>query len=256
METVERWTDFKWCLLLSVCTVFAYGATGVVCALMTWFRTWDQADVMCVADNAVLILITLAASILVFTSPVGMSGALLNSRPILAVYTLLLWPALRATFSLDHKLNLPRSRYCTPLGRLLIQDSLRCCGFYSTLHAATPSTQCYPRTSLPGCKGKLYRLERADLALVWSTVFSRVPLHLLNVLVALLCANHVTARFGKGIAPKGYRLTSLDILMGMKELDVRPAERPALSRASSSGVCREDREDRVPFLAYEGHQYS
>ncbi|KAJ6622709.1 hypothetical protein B0H10DRAFT_1909806 [Mycena sp. CBHHK59/15] len=274
METVERWTGFKWCLLLSVCTVFAYGVTGLVCALMTWFRTWDQADVMYVADNDVLILITLAASILVFTSLVGMSGALLNSRPILAVYTLLLWPALvsivaigyvsykRTTFSLDHKLNLSWSQYYTPLGRLLIQDSLRCCGFYSALHEATPSKRCYPRTSLPGCKGKLYRFERANLALVWSTVFSLVPLHLLNVLAALLCANHVTARFGKGITPKGYRLTSLDvkvdaekILMGMKELDVRPVERPPLSRASSSGVFREDREDRVPFLAYEGHQY-
>ncbi|KAF8817046.1 hypothetical protein BYT27DRAFT_6941228 [Phlegmacium glaucopus] len=36
---VARWTTFKWCLLLSAMTVFAYGATGLICALMTWFKS-------------------------------------------------------------------------------------------------------------------------------------------------------------------------------------------------------------------------
>ncbi|KAJ7017642.1 hypothetical protein C8F04DRAFT_925848, partial [Mycena alexandri] len=86
---------------------------------------------------------------------------LLNSRPIIAVYTPLLWPAFaslvaigylaykRATFALDH------SQYYTPLGRLFIQDAVRCCGFYSALHEATPRKHCCPRTALSGCKGKL-----------------------------------------------------------------------------------------------------
>jgi hypothetical protein len=68
---------------------------------------------MCVADNDFLTLIALAGSLLVFASLVGLSGMLLNSRALLAVYTLLLWPAFvalvaigyvaykRATFSLD-----------------------------------------------------------------------------------------------------------------------------------------------------------
>lgn len=178
---------------------------------------------MYVADNDILTPITLAGSLLVFTSLVGLSGMLLNSRALLAVYTLLLWPASvalvaigyvahkRATFSLDRKLNLSWSQYYTPPGRLLIQDSLRCCGFYSPLHEATPSKRWYPRAALPGCKGRLYRFERANLALVWETVFSLVPLHLLNVLVALLCANHVTERFGRGVTPKEYRLTGVDV---------------------------------------------
>ncbi|KAJ7904853.1 hypothetical protein B0H13DRAFT_2233876 [Mycena leptocephala] len=252
MDSAEPWTGFKWCLLLSVCTVFAYGGAALLCALMTWFRTWDQADVMYIADTDILILITLAGSILVFISLVGLSGVLLNSRPILA----------RATFSLDHKLNMSWSQYYTPLGRLLIQDSLRCCGFYSALHEATPSKRCYPRTSLPGCKGKLYRFERANLALVWSTVFSLVPLHLLNVLVALLCANHVTETFGKGITPERYRLTSVDvqtdaekIMRGMR-LDVMPSKRRLSSGVSASVISREDTdgEDSLPFLSYEGQQ--
>ncbi|KAJ7505805.1 tetraspanin Tsp2 family [Mycena galericulata] len=275
-DAAEPWTGFKWCLLLSVCTVFVYGTAALVCALMTWFRTWDQADVMFVADNDILVLITLAGSILVFTALVGFSGVLLNSRPILAVYTLLLWPAFvsivaigyvgykRATFALDHKLNMSWSQYYTPLGRLLIQDALRCCGFYTALHEATPSARCYPRTALPGCKGKLYRFERANLAMVWSTVFALVPLHLLNLLIALLCANHVTETFGRGITPKMYRLTRGDvqadaekIMRGVRQLDGMSLERPELRRDTSGGTYREgvDGEDKVPFLSYEGHQY-
>lgn len=38
MNPVARWTVFKWCLLLSVLTVFAYGCTGLVCAILIWFR--------------------------------------------------------------------------------------------------------------------------------------------------------------------------------------------------------------------------
>jgi hypothetical protein len=237
---------------------------------------WDKADVMSVADGDILILITLAASILLFTSLVGMSGTLLNSRPILAVYTLLLWPALaallavgyisyhRATFSLDHKLNLSWSQYYTPLGRLLIQNSLHCCGFYSALHEATFSKRCYPRTSLPGCKGKLYRFDRENLAAIWMAVFSLVPLHLINILVALLCANHVTRTFGKGITPKRYRLSSEDVKADAERIlsgihgrgEVRPVVRPEYSRAGSSGVFREDREDRTALLKDEDHWYT
>ncbi|KAJ7201762.1 tetraspanin Tsp2 family [Mycena rebaudengoi] len=261
MGSTKPWTGFKWCLFFSVCTVFAYGTAGLVCALMTWFRTWGQADVMYVADNDVLILITLAASILIFTALVGMTGTLLNSRPILAVYTLLLWPAFaallvigytsykRSTFSLENKLNLSWSQYYTPLGRLLIQDSLHCCGYYNALHEATPSKRCYPRTMLPGCKGKLYRFESANLELVWSSVFSLVPLHLVNVLVALLCANHITYEFGKGITPEKYRLTSVDVKEDAKKL-LKVVGYPR----DSSAVYNEYAEDRLPLLQYESRE--
>ncbi|KAJ7258733.1 hypothetical protein B0H12DRAFT_1014784 [Mycena haematopus] len=270
IDTAESWTGFKWFLLFSVCTVFAYGAASLVCALMTWFHTWNHADVMYIADNDILILITLAGSLLIFTSLVGLSGVLLNSRSILAVYTVLLWPALisltaigyvaykRATFSLDRKLNLSWSQFYTPLGRLLIQDSLRCCGFYSPLHEATPSKRCYPRASLPGCKGKLYRFEAANLALVWSTVFSLVPLHLLNVLVALLCSNHVTDTFRRGITPKKYRLTSADAQADADKIIMRRMglEHQISPRVSASAIHDDgDGDDSIPFLSYTGQQY-
>ena len=34
-----RWTAFKCCLLLSATTVLAYGAIGLICALMTWSKS-------------------------------------------------------------------------------------------------------------------------------------------------------------------------------------------------------------------------
>ncbi|KAF5382695.1 hypothetical protein D9615_003074 [Tricholomella constricta] len=259
VDGVQAWTAFKWCLLLSVSSVFAYGAIGLVCAIMTWFRTWDKADVMSVADNDLLVIITLTASMLVFTALVGVCGVLLNSRPILATYAILMWPALvsllaigyvsyrRVTFSLDHKLDLSWSQYYTSFGRLLIQDSLHCCGFYNALHEGTPSSRCYPRSPLPGCKGKLYRFERDNLATIWSAAFSLSLLHILNIFVALLCANHLTRTFGRGITPKQYRLSGKDVRADadkiLRELGcskTHDSELPHMSTVSYQRGFRED----------------
>lgn len=226
---------------------------------------WSLADVMYVADGDVLILITLTSAVLIFTSLVGATGAFLNSRPILAIYTLLLWPALvcmlavgylsyrRYAFALDQKLNLAWSQYYTPLGRLLIQDSLQCCGYYSPLHDAIPSGTCYLRTPLPGCKGNLYRFERANLTTIWSVTFSLVLLHLFNIVAALLCANHLTTTFGKGITPKRYRLTCVDVKADAEKIrkSIRRGKavvRPEASRASTRISHREDRRFRETHL--------
>ncbi|KAF8921594.1 hypothetical protein CPB85DRAFT_1210700 [Mucidula mucida] len=255
MDNVRQWPGKKWSLLLSVLSVLSYGIVAMMYGLATWFRTWLHADVMYVADYDILVLLTLGASILMLTAIVGLSGVILNSRPILAVYTLLLWPALismlavgytaykRSTFSLDHKLSFSWSKYFTPLGRLLIQNALHCCGFYSPLHEAVPSRRCYPRTELAGCKGKLYRFERENLGIIWAATFSVVALHLLNIGVALLCSNHVTETFGKGITPRKYRLTEGDVKADAEKLV--HVVRPEYSRASSSLTFREDRKEAL-----------
>lgn len=224
---------------------------------MNFFRVktaWDHADVMFVADNDILILITIASSIVLFTAVLGLTGVLLNSRPILAVYTLLLWPALvsilaigytgykRSTFKLDRKLNFAWSQWYTDLGRLLIQDSLRCCGYYDVSHEATLSKRCYARSSLPGCKGKLYRFEKANLDKVWKVAFGVAGLHLVNVMVGLLCSGHVTERFGKGMMPKRYRLKMQDVMNDAEKIRKEGIiNRPDMTRASSSSVFREDK---------------
>lgn len=217
---------------------------------------WRYADVMYVADQDILILITVAGIILVFTSLLGITGALLNSRPILAVYALLLWPAFmsmlavgyasykRSTFALDHKLNFGWSQYYTSFGRVLIQNSLQCCGYNNALHEAAFSSRCYPRSPLPGCKGVFYRFEKENLGAIWAATFSTVPLHLINIMVSLLCSNHVTKTFGKGITPKQYRLSGADVKADAEKIAKRmklPVQ-PEISRASSTGVFREDRE--------------
>jgi hypothetical protein len=71
---------------------------------------------------------------------------------------------------------------------------------------ATFSKRCYPRTALPGCKGKLFRFEKEMLHQIAMTTFAIVPVHLFNIFVALLCANHVNRSFGKGLMPRQYRL--------------------------------------------------
>lgn len=84
----------------------------------------------------ILTVVTLAAFLCVFTGVVGLCGALLNSRPILAIYSFLLWPTLisilvvgytsykRANLRLDRKLNMAWSRYFDDLARLRLQNNV------------------------------------------------------------------------------------------------------------------------------------
>lgn len=245
MQNTEKWTVHKWCLLVSLLTVFSYGFVCLMCAVLTWlngescnssaraitsylglpllYLVWSQTSVVYTAANDVLILITLTGSILIFSSLIGAAGIILNSRPLLAAYAVLLWPGLmsmvtvgylaykRSTFALDHKLDSAWSEWYTSQGRLAIQDSLHCCGYYDALHEAIFNKRCYPRTLLPGCKGGLYQFEKRNLGTIWTVAFSLVPPQIANILIALLCANHVTRTFGEGITPARYRLKSADV---------------------------------------------
>lgn len=48
--------------------------------------------------------------------------------------------------------------------------------------------------------------QRKLLGLWFKVVFSLVPVQLLIMVAALLCSNHITYRFGKGMMPEAYRL--------------------------------------------------
>lgn len=296
-EYAGSWTTHKWFLFFSVLSVFIYSIIALVYSVLTWYQSkfpfsgffflyfyseyiynlncsdifiaWEHADVMLVTDYDVLILITLSACLLLFSALVGLTGTLLNSRPLLAIYALLLWPALvamlavgyvgfkRAAFALDRKLNRAWSQFYTDLGRAVIQDSLRCCGFTDPTHEATYTSLCYPRVSgRPGCKGPLLRFERANLDALWRAAFAAAPLHMMNIVIALLCANHVTKTFGKGIMPRRYRLRAGDVKRDARRLleyfaksgkDTmgEGARRPpgTVIRAGL-GCIREDREER------------
>ena len=222
---------------------------------------------MYTADSDILVYITVAASIQVFTCLVGLCGVTLNSRPILAVYCLLLWPCFislavvgyagykRTEFAMDKKLNLAWSQWYNPHDRLAIQTSLGCCGYYNPLHQAISSKRCFPRTTLPGCKARLYLFEKQNLKMVWSTTFSLVPLHILVICLSLLCSNHVTETFGKGILPKKYRLGMGDVQLEAESLghgQFRNGSvvigRPEESRMGITKMLREDRGEVAPIF--------
>ena len=143
---------------------------------------------------------------------------MLNNRAFLAVYTFLLWACLalmvapgyiaykKKAFNLEGKINYQWSRDLHTEGRLRVQNALRCCGYFSPFVEATQSPLCYARSNLPGCKNRYLKLERHVLTTWFTIAFSLVPAHILIMISALLCSNHITYRFGKGLTPKRYRL--------------------------------------------------
>ena len=68
---------------------------------------------------------------------------------------------------------------------------------------------------LPGCKGPYLAFERMVLQRWYIVAFAIVPLHIAVMLAGILCSNHVTYRFGKGMMPKAYRLSmaSMAVIM-------------------------------------------
>jgi len=161
---------------------------------------------------------TVAASVITLTSLIGYSGIILNNRTFLAIYTLLLWVCLgllvapgymtykQKTFNLEGKINLQWSRRLGTEGRLRIQNALRCCGYFSPYVEATQSPLCFARSNLAGCKNQYLKLERSVLTKWFAISFALVPAHIGIMIAALLCSNHITYRFGKGLTPKRYRL--------------------------------------------------
>ena len=273
IDRVGQWTPHKWCLLASVTTVFLLGLTFLVFSILTWFAgeppkyciseslpyfnstAYPAAPVVLITDSPALILITFSSSLLLLSSLVGVTGTLLNSRPILAVYVLLLFPSFisfvsvgyvtykKAGFSLDAKASEAWNLWYSAGARTVLQGALGCCGWDGPLHAGAASGTCYPRSPLLGCHGPLVRLEHDVLASAWGLVFSLVPLHLANIFVGLLCANHVTYRFGKGMVPARYRLTAEEILsVGLVDQKKTGLPLPPFSVSTSRGTFREDRQ--------------
>ncbi|GAA5934583.1 uncharacterized protein JCM15063_004620 [Sporobolomyces koalae] len=240
----ESWTIQKWGLLFTVATLFGYALAGMICAFSTYLHSWQGADVAVVVETGLFTALTIAAFFLLLTSLLGLSGTLLNSRPLLAIYAVLLWPCLavllvvayvsyrRATLNLEGKLDQLWSQALSAAARKVVQDEFRCCGYYNSYRKspilcafpknssetdfalsstwetddATFTPTCFPRSNLPGCKGALLRFESVLLRQMYRVTLGIVPLHLVNITVALLCANHVDRQFGKGLMPRQYRL--------------------------------------------------
>ena len=183
--------------------VSVYSLVALIFCLLTWFDVWTHADVVRVGDRTELIVSTLAASVGIVTSLLGWAGILLNNRGFLAVYNVLLWVMLamiaapgyltykRRTFNLEGKVNAQWSRNLGLNGRLRIQNSLNCCGYFSPFVEATVSQTCYARSILPGCKDSYLKFERKVLERWYIVAFAIVPVHIAGIFAALLCSNRI-----------------------------------------------------------------
>ncbi|KDR70362.1 hypothetical protein GALMADRAFT_144666 [Galerina marginata CBS 339.88] len=222
-----RWNRFKWVLFAANLLLTIYSFTTLILTLLTWFNIFPHAAILRSGNTAELVLSTLAACTGILVSLLGWAGLLTNNRSFLAVYTLLLWVVFafilvpgyltykRRTFNLEGKINLQWSKHLGEDGRLTIQNELQCCGYFSPFVEATVSQTCYARSILPGCKARYLAFERKVLRVWYGVAFGLVPLHLAVMVAGLLCANHVTYRFGKGMMPKAYRLSvaSMAVIM-------------------------------------------
>ena len=200
---------------------------ALIFCLLTWFNAWHHADIVRVGNRSELVLSTLAAALGLFTSVIGWAGILLNNRGFLAIWTFLLWVTFafivtpgyltykRRTFNMEGKLNGQWSRSLGQDGRLRLQNQLLCCGYFSPFIEASISATCYARSTLPGCKKPYMDWERTILKRWYLVSFAIVPFHIIVITIGLLCSNHVTYRFGKGMMPKAYRmsLNSMAVIM-------------------------------------------
>jgi hypothetical protein len=88
------------CLFFSLLTWFAGKFNPLVvhrlCAYLSYLpnsTAYPVAPILLVTDSPALVLLTFSSSLLLLASMAGITGTLLNSRPILAVYVLLLFPS-------------------------------------------------------------------------------------------------------------------------------------------------------------------
>ncbi|KAJ7881491.1 hypothetical protein B0H14DRAFT_3857716 [Mycena olivaceomarginata] len=106
-----RWTRFKSILFLANLVLSLYALALLVFVILTYLRTLPPPPV------------------LVLTAALGRGGVLLNNRGMLAVYTLLLWVSLWADGGAG--INQQWSQQLGAQGRLTVQETLGCCGYFS-----------------------------------------------------------------------------------------------------------------------------
>jgi hypothetical protein len=260
-----RWNRFKWILFGTNSLLTIYSFAALIVCLLTWFDVWDHADVIRAGNRPELILSTVAASVGLLTCVIGWAGILLNNRGFLAWYTFLTWVTFgflvvpgyltykQRTFNLEGKINAQWSRTLGATGRLRIQNQLECCGYFSPFVEATVSQSCYARSILEGCKSPYLDCERFILKRWYAASFILVPVQIGVILAGLLCSNHITYRFGKGMMPERYRLNVATMTVIMENYANQLADQYGADIADD--ILRRTRtnmpNDSTPALGYD-----
>ena len=94
---------------------------------------------------------------------------------------------------------------------------MKCCGYFSPFVEATAGGACYARSVLPGCKAPFLQAQRRILGAWYAAAFAVCGAQVLVLATAVLCANHVTYRFGKGMMPERYRLDERKLAVIVQE---------------------------------------
>ncbi|KAI4518306.1 hypothetical protein K525DRAFT_242465, partial [Schizophyllum commune Loenen D] len=261
----KRWNRFKWALVIANTALTLYALAGLAVCIATLLGVLPDSPIILAANPTPLHLSTAAAGFLLLTALIGWPGILTNHRPFLAIYTALLLPGLalaaapgyltykRANFNLPAKLDAQWSAGLGARGRLALQDAMKCCGYFSPFVEATAGGACYARSVLPGCKAPFLQAQRRILEAWYTVAFAVCGAQVLVLATAVLCANHVTYRFGKGMMPERYRLDERKLAVIVQEgssthgfQDTRPrGDKP--SPASSEAYML----DTIPDLSYK-----
>ncbi|KAL1702782.1 hypothetical protein EV121DRAFT_281646 [Schizophyllum commune] len=188
-----------------------YALAGLAVCIATLLGVLPDSPIILAANPTPLHLSTAVAGFLLLTALVGWPGILTNHRPFLAIYTALLLPGLalaaapgyltykRANFNLPAKLDAQWSAGLGARGRLALQDAMMCCGYFSPFVEATAGGACYARSAW------------------YAAAFAVCGAQMLVLATAVLCANHVTYWFGKGMMPERYRLDERKLAVIIQE---------------------------------------
>ncbi|KAF8808256.1 hypothetical protein BYT27DRAFT_7287627 [Phlegmacium glaucopus] len=191
-----RWHRFKWILFVTNFLLMFFSIDALVVCLLSWFNIFQNANVIHRGNRSELILPMIAACSAHGTPSITFAFLV---TPGYVTYKC-------RTFNLEGKINAQWSCSLDTSEQLRIQNELECCGYFSPLVEASISQTCYARSILPGCKGPYLVFERKLLALWIKAVFSLVLVQILVMVAGLLCSNHITYRFGKGMMPEAYQL--------------------------------------------------
>ncbi|KAG0308174.1 hypothetical protein BGZ98_008764 [Dissophora globulifera] len=185
---------------------------------VSWTKSHLDSGIMMIANRNLLYLMMAAAPFGIFVAIIGYVGILSQSRKVLAIYSVLLWPLFglitsigyigfrRNHVTLYQKLKFSWINEYTRDDRLIIQNALSCCGYRSLGDYPSYDLHCFPRAPLPSCESVFLQFQQDLLSNTSSVAFIVLPVQLLVMIAALLCSNHIDRlyRTAHPITPKIY----------------------------------------------------
>ncbi|KAI7825994.1 Tetraspanin family-domain-containing protein [Gamsiella multidivaricata] len=223
MRKFKTWTRSKVLLFLANSILLFYSVACTVVMVMSWKgATWSKpyldSGIMMIANRNALYMMMVTPPFGIVIALLGYIGIMRQSRKVLSIYAILLWPLFamftsigyicfrRNHVSLYQKLKFSWINEYTRDDRLIIQNALSCCGYRSLGDYPSYDIRCFPRAPLPSCESVFLQYQQDFLSSTSSAAFIILPLQLLVMIVALLCSNHIDNlyRSANPVIPKLY----------------------------------------------------